>query len=314
MNNYLITGCGGFIGSHLAEFLLTEAKAVFGMVHRDSSRIEHLKGKLAILSCDLLDQDRVMEIVTEVQPDCIFHLAAQSIISSSWQNPESTLMVNILGTLYLLEAVRKAGRDPVVVVTGSSSQYGLNNEDGTLIKENKEFYPSSPYGASKIAEEALAYAYFRSYQTKTILVRPFYVTGPRKDADACSDFARGIVRIERGQQKALMVGNLEAIRDVVDVRDAVKALTLLAEKGVAGEAYNLCSGTGYKMRDILDKFISLASTKIEVHQDPSKMRPADDPILVGDNSKLLRLGWTPQITIDRTLADILDYWRGNKCL
>ncbi|HEX77678.1 MAG TPA: GDP-mannose 4,6-dehydratase [Dehalococcoidia bacterium] len=309
MTKCLITGCGGFIGSYLAEFLLTEGLTVYGIVHHSTARIEHLRDRLAIIHCDLLDRERVGEIMTQLQPGFIFHLAAQSLVSSSWEDPETTLRVNILGSLYLLEGVRKAAIEPVVVMMGSSSEYGFSYEDKVPIAEDNRFAPSSPYGVSKIAQDMLAFAYFRGLHMTIVRVRPFYIIGPGKTLDACSDFARGIVRIERGQQRSLKVGNLEAVRDVVDVRDAVRALWLIADKGVPGEAYNLCSGKGYKIGEILDKLISLSGAKVIVQSDSRKMRLADESLLVGDNSKLRRLGWEPRIPLERSLADILDFWR-----
>ena len=309
INKCLVTGCGGFIGSYLAEFLLAEGVAVYGTVYRDTRKIEHLKDAMTILNCDVSNKREVNEIVAEVQPDTVFHLAAQSLIAQSRKKPETTLTTNLLGTLYLLEAIRRARIDPVVVVVGSSSEYGLSYENETPIKENKEFRPSSPYAVSKVALDMLAYAYFQGLQMKTVRVRPFYIVGPRKTFDVCSDLARGIVRIERGQQNSLKVGNLEAVRDVVDIRDAVKALRLLAEKGEAGKVYNLCSGKGYRVREILDIFISLSTAKVEVQIDSRRMRPVDEPLLVGDNSKLQRLGWKPQIPLETSLADILNFWR-----
>lgn len=309
INECLVTGGGGFIGSYLAEFLLTKGVAVYGTAYRNTRKIEHLKDKMSILNCDISNERQVNEVVAEVQPDTVFHLAAQSLIAQSRKEPEKTLTTNLLGTLYLLEAIRRARIDPVVVVVGSSSEYGLCYENEIPIKEDKEFRPSSPYAVSKVAVDMLAYTYFQSFKMKTVRVRPFYIIGPRKTSDVCSDLARGIVQIERGQHSSLKVGNLEAIRDVVDIRDAVKALWLLAEKGVPGEAYNLCSSKGCRVRGILDAFISLSTAKVEVEIDKERMRPVDEPLLVGDSSKLRRLGWEPQILLERSLTDILNFWR-----
>lgn len=154
----------------------------------------------------------------------------------------------------------------------------------------------------------LGYAYFRSYGLRVASVRPFYITGPGK-ADACNEFARQIVQIERGQQDGLKVGNLEAVRDLVDVRDACRAIWLVAQKGEPGTAYNLCSGQGHSMRELLEGLVSLASVPVRVEPDPARLRPADDPALVGDSSRLRALGWQPRIPLEQTLSDTLDYWR-----
>jgi GDP-4-dehydro-6-deoxy-D-mannose reductase len=272
-----------------------------------------LKEKLTTFKCDILDKDKVESVIADSNPDFVFHLAAQSLILPSWQDPEKTLKVNILGTLYLLESIRKVAIDPVIEVVGSSAEYGCRGRDAaeTKIKESGELRPSSPYGVSKVAEDMLAYIYWRTYGIKIIRVRPFYIAGPRKVYYVCSDFATGIAQIEAGQRDTLSVGNLDTVRDLVDVRDAVRAMWLLATKGTPGEVYNICSGKGYRVKDILDKLISLSSQHIKACTDPSRMRPSDEPILIGDSSRLRSLGWEPQISIDKTLSDILDYWRAD---
>lgn len=311
MKKCLITGCGGFIGSYLAEFLLEMELDVYGTVHQNSGNIDHLTDTLIIFKCDILDKERVDSIVAEVKPDFVFHLAAQSLILPSWQDPGKTFRVNTLGTLYLLESIRKAAIDPVIEVAGSSAEYGLCDAGELPIKESRELRPCNPYGVSKVAEDMLAHLYWQTYSTKIIRIRPFYIVGPRKVSDVCSDFAMGIAQIEAGQRDSLSVGNLDTVRDLVDVRDAVRAMWLLVEKGTPGQVYNICSGKGYRIKEILDKLISLSSRHIKVCPDPNRMRPSDEPILIGDSSRLDDLGWKPQILIEATLSDILDYWRAN---
>ncbi len=305
----LVTGCGGFIGSHLAERLLDDGLEVYGTVRRSTGLIGHLRGKLTILTCDVQDRKQVESVVTETRPEIIFHLAAQSLVILSRQDPERTFSINVLGTLHLLEAVRQARIGPVVVVVGSSAEYGFTLPAELPISETRELRPTSPYGVSKAAEGMLAYSYWKTYGMKIVRARPFFVIGPGKQSDACSDFARGIVEIERGQRDHLDVGNLEPVRDFVDVQDAVDALRLLADKGAAGEVYNIASGRGYAVREVLDRLIRLSSRPVDVRRDPALMRPADDPVIIGDNTRLTALGWRPQIGLDRTLADILEYWR-----
>lgn len=309
MNKCLITGCGGFIGSHLAELLLEMGLKVYGMVHQDSGNIDHLKDRLTILKCDMLDKESVESAIGEANPDFVFHLAAQSLPRHSWLDPEKTFKVNILGTLYLLESIRKAAIDPIIEVACSSAEYEPSNEDKLPIKETNKLQPSSPYGVSKLAEDMLARFYWQTYGMKIIRIRPFFVIGSRKTSDVCSDFVSGIAEIEAGKGGTLSVGNLETIRDFMDVRDAVRAMWLVIEKGTPGEVYNICSGKGYKIKDILDKLISLSSQPIEVCLDPRLMRSSDEPVVIGENSKLLALGWKPQIPLERTLSDMLDYWR-----
>lgn len=310
MARCLITGCEGFVGSHLADLLVAMGHEVYGMIYGDTGNIEHLKDSIVIMRCDVNDAEKVNEVLRRSKPDYIFHLAAQSFVMTSWEDPYLTLKTNILGTLNLLEAVRMMGLNPLIEVVGSSSVYGPRTVEELPLKEDADFRPTSFYAVSKVGEEMLGYLYAKVYGMRVIRVRPFNMTGPRKTGDACSDFTKGLVEIEKGLKKVLEVGNLETVRDFTDGRDAVKALWLLAEKGTPGEVYSLCSGKGYKMRDILNMAISLSGLKnVEVRQVPWKMRPYDDPIYIGDNSKLRRLGWEPKIPMEKTLADMLEYWR-----
>jgi GDP-4-dehydro-6-deoxy-D-mannose reductase len=228
------------------------------------------------------------------------------------EEPEATFQVNVLGTLNLLEVLRKAGLDPVVVVAGSSSEYTATL-DQAPIREDHPLLPDSPYGASKAAASLLALLYHSAFQMRVIVVRPSFVIGPRKVGDVCSDFARQVVAVEREKQPSLQVGNLEAVRDFLDVKDAVRALWLLAEKGEPGGVYNLCSGTGTKVGSVLEMFLAMASRPIPMEQDAGRLRPVDKPFVVGDNSRLRAQGWAPQVAMEQSLAAILDYWRGQGC-
>lgn len=309
MTRCLITGAEGFLGCHLAEFLVAKGLTVYGTVQGDTRNLDHIKDKLALLPCDVVDRQRVNEVALETKPDVVFHLAAQSLPVLSWQDPETTFRVNVMGTLHLLEAIRRADLDSVVVVAGSSAEYSIGGQDEMPIKESRELRPTSPYGVSKVAVDLLSRFYWQTYGMKVIRVRPFFIVGPRKTGDVCSDLVRGIVEIEEGQSDTLMVGNLEAVRDFLDVRDAVRALCLLAEKGAPGEVYNICSGVGHKVQEVLDTLLSMAAKPIQVEHKQQRMRPFDEPVVVGDNSKLQALGWQPQIPLEETLARILEYWR-----
>ena len=309
VNNCLVTGCEGFVGSHLADLLVAKGLKVCGMVYGDTVNIEHLRGQIEILGTDLRAKQRVEAIISQTRPDIVFHLAAQSFVSVSWEDPEETLTTNVLGSFYLLEALRRASLAPTVIVVGSSSVHGPCADTEMPLEEDREFRPTSMYAVSKVAEDMLGHFYWRVYGMKVIRVRPFNMTGPRKTLDACSDFARGIVEIEKGLRQVLGVGNLETVRDFTDGRDAVKALWLLAQKGLPGEVYNLCSGTSYRMRDVLERLVALSGNKIEYRVEKEKMRPYDDPVYVGDDAKLRALGWEPRIPFDTTLADLLNYWR-----
>jgi GDP-4-dehydro-6-deoxy-D-mannose reductase len=305
----LVTGCEGFVGSHLADLLVEKGLSVWGMVYGETGHLDHLRGRITLLECDLKDRQGVEELISAARPDLVFHLAAQSFVTVSWEDPEETLKTNVLGTFHLLEAIRRAGLDPLILIVGSSSVYGPCEEGEMPLKEGREFRPTSMYAVSKVGEEMLGYFCCQVYGMKTIRVRPFNMTGPRKTFDACSDFAKGIVEIEKGLRQELEVGHLETVRDFTDGRDAVRALWLLSERGVLGEVYNVCSGRAYRMREVLEMLIALGGNKVRYQVVPEKIRPYDDPTYVGDNSKLRALGWEPQIPFEKTLTDILDYWR-----
>ncbi|MDY6907218.1 MAG: GDP-mannose 4,6-dehydratase [Chloroflexota bacterium] len=309
MQRVLVTGCEGFVGSHLADLLVERGLEVYGTVHGDARCLEQVADRMAVLACDMRERRQVEAIVGEVRPDIVFHLAAQSYVTVSWAEPQETLETNVLGTFYLLEALAREGLDATVEVIGSSSVYGPCQAQEMPLVEGREFRPTSMYAVSKVNEDMLGYFYWKAHGLNVVRVRPFNMTGPRKAADACSDFARGIAEVERGLKGVLLVGNLDTVRDITDGRDAVQALWLLAERGEPGQVYNLCSGRAYRMGDILETLLGLAEVRVEYRVDPSRMRPFDDPIYVGDSSRLRGLGWEPQIPIERTLSDLLDYWR-----
>jgi GDP-4-dehydro-6-deoxy-D-mannose reductase len=308
----LITGCEGFIGSHLADLLIgKKGVLVYGTTYDHTSNLDHLGQNIVLFECDLNDRERVAEVVQTAGPDVVFHLAAQSYVFVTWKEPEQTLKTNIVGTFHLLECIREAGLDPKIEIIGSSSVYGPCAEAEMPLKEDKEFRPTSMYAVSKVAEDMLGHFYWRAYGMKIIRVRPFNMTGPRKTFDGCSDFAKGIVEIEKGLRQVLEVGNLGTVRDFTDGRDAVRGLWLLAERGVPGEVYNLCSGRAYKMQEVIEKLIHLSGNEVRYQVTADKMRPYDDPIYVGDNSKLRALGWECKIPFEQTLRDMLDYWRAS---
>lgn len=297
------------MGSSLAEFLIEQGLSVRGTVRDGSHELGDIKDKLGLYACDILDRGRLEEVVRESAPDMVFHLAAQSVPVVSWREPEATFEVNVFGSLNLLEAVRKASPSATVVVAGSCVEYGYISPEEAPIREDRTLSPASPYAVSKVAAGMLAKLYADTHGLKVVRTRPFIVIGPGKVADVMSDFSKGIVSVERGRQTSLRVGNLDAVRDFLDVEDATRAFWTLAEKGVPGEVYNLCSGTGYSIRQVLDRLISMADSPVPVEQDPARMRPADEPVLIGDNSRLKALGWKPEIPLDRSLGNILDAWR-----
>jgi GDP-4-dehydro-6-deoxy-D-mannose reductase len=312
----LITGITGFAGSHLADYILREHPEVelFGIYRWRSRRenIAHIRDGLAIRECDLRDAHSVKNMLAEIRPDRIFHLAAQSFVPSSWRAPSESVVTNVIGQVNIFEAVRDIGIDPRIQIACSSEEYGMVYPEETPIKETNPLRPLSPYAVSKVAQDYLGYQYFMSYGLKVVRTRGFNHTGPRRgDVFVCSDFAKQIVSIEYGlQEPVIHVGNLEARRDFTDVRDMVRAYWLALEHCEPGEVYNIASGTAYRIQEVLDKLLSMSRVEIEVRQDPERMRPSDVPILLGDNSKFREAtGWRPEIPFDQTLADIMEYWR-----
>jgi GDP-4-dehydro-6-deoxy-D-mannose reductase len=313
MKKAIITGINGFIGSWLAEELLAKGIEVTGTVLNKSNlhNINHIKERLELIFCDIRNKNIVERAIKKVSPELIFHLAAQSFPTVSWQEPIETIETNVIGTVNVFEAVRKLNIEPKILVACSSAEYGLVKPKEVPVKENHSLLPLHPYGVSKVAQDLLAYQYFKNFNISVIRARIFNTTGPRKVNDVCSDFAKQIAEIESGRRpQKMLVGNLNTRRDFIDVRDVVHAFWLLLEKGRYGDAYNICSSKAYLIKDILDKLLSYSEKEINIEIDRRKLRPSDEPIIMGDNTKLRKdCGWKPKISIDKTLKDILEYWR-----
>ncbi|MFA6410054.1 MAG: GDP-mannose 4,6-dehydratase [Candidatus Buchananbacteria bacterium] len=319
----LITGITGFAGSHLADYILSEFPAVeiFGIKRWRSKaeNIEEFKDKFKFYECDIKDAHNVYEVIDEVRPDKIFHLAAQSYVPASWESPAETLTINITGQCNILEAIRKIkskekSYDPVILIAGSSEEYGLVHPEEIPIKETNPLRPLSPYAVSKVCQDFLGFQYWHSYQIKSIRSRAFNHSGPRRgEVFVDSNFAQQIAKIEKGLQEPIIkVGNLEAKRDFTDVRDMVRAYWLATEKCQPGEVYNICSQKAYSIKEVLDKLLSLSTVKdIKIQNDPERMRPSDVLLLSGDCSKFKQAtGWEIKIDyLNQTLEDMLNYWR-----
>ena len=309
----LITGGAGFIGSHLADFLVSRGEKDVYVEYWKGENLEnvkHLDGRVKFVELDIKNTEGVRATIAKIRPELIFHLAAQSFVTESWKRPKETLETNIIGTFNIFDAVIKERLDPVIISVCSSAEYGMTERSEIPINEKKEFRPISPYAVSKIAQDMLSLQYHQSHGLKIIRVRFFNITGPRKKYDACSDFAKGVAEVESGLSKELKVGNLEAIRDFTDVKDAVNALWLLSKGGKPGEVYNVCSGKGVKVGDVVEILAGISKKKVKIKVDKSRLRIIDDPLYVGDNTKVRSLGWKPEVTIEKTMADLLDYWRG----
>ncbi len=316
----LITGITGFAGSHLADYILAHQPRV--EVHgtrrwrSKEDAADHLISRVTFHECDITDAHNVYQVVEKVKPDRIFHLAAQSYIPASWDSPAETFHTNVVGQCNLLEAIkhlRPSGYDPIVQVAGSSEEYGKVSEDQLPIKESTSLSPLSPYAVSKVAQDYMGYQYWCSYRIRVIRTRAFNHEGPRRgQVFVISNFCKQIAEIDKEIRKPIIhVGNLEAIRDFTDVRDTVRAYWLATEACEPGDVYNIASGQGHRINEVLTELLALAThTDIRVEQDPQRMRPSDVPVLVGDSTKFRRLtGWKPAIPFPQTLQDCLEYWR-----
>ncbi len=309
----LITGIAGFAGSRLAEHLIALPDTeVHGVIHRSDLRIRHLQPRLHLHRGDLRDPTWVHELVQQVQPERVYHLAAWSDVGGSWAHPWAAYELNILCQLNLMEALQRHVPGCRILVVTSNEVYGLVRPEDIPIREETPFRPNSPYGVSKIAQDMMALQYWNSHRLPTVRARSFNHLGPGQAADfVASAFARQIAAIEAGlQEPVLRVGNLDAVRDFTDVRDVVRAYWLLLERGQAGQVYNVGSGVGRSIRWLLETLLAMTSVPIAVEQDPSRLRPSDVPISVCDNRRLVETtGWQPAYPLEQSLRDVLDYWR-----
>lgn len=312
----LITGITGFVGSHLAEYILglKESHQITGLSRWRSPRdnLAEIYDKIALFEADLCDLSALIRVTKAVRPDIIFHLAAQSYVLTSFNSPIHTLWTNVIGTANLLEAVRITEINPVIHVCSSSEVYGQVNKEDVPIKEDCPFRPASPYAVSKVAEDMLALQYWLSHRVKTIRTRMFTHTGPRRgDVFAMSFFAKQIAAAELNLKKPIIsVGNLKSVRTFCDVRDAVRAYWLLVDKCKPGEVYNIGGNRTMTIGEALDILVSFSKIKLEIKVDPKLIRPSDVTLQIPCVDKFRdETGWEPVIPFEQTLHQILDYWR-----
>jgi len=317
----LITGITGFVGSHLADYILGNHSDVqiLGLARWRSpnENIKHILGKITMCFGDLLDLPSLRTVLTKHKPEIIFHLAAQSYVDFSFISPITTLDINIIGTCNLLEAVKslkdESGYDPIVHICSSSEVYGQVGKNDVPIKEDVPFRPASPYAVSKVAEDMLAFQYWLSWKIKTIRTRMFTHTGPRRgEVFVVSNFAKQIAAIEADMiAPVVKVGNLESVRTFTDVRDAVKAYWLLVNKCPPGEVYNIGGAETMTVGEMLKRLLKFSErSDIKIEVDSSRLRPSDVTLQIPSTEKFYKAtGWKPVIKFEQTMRDSLDYWR-----
>lgn len=311
MKKGLVIGAAGFVGSYLIAELHNSGIATY------ATKLPHEKfmGEFAkVYDLDILDKEAVVNILYEIQPDYIFHLAAQSSVGVAWKNPQLTVDVNIKGSINVMDAVRELFYKPRVLLIGSGEEYGHIRPKETPIVEDNALRPGNIYAATKACQNMIGSIYAKAYDMNLMMVRSFNHIGPgQAPLFVVSDFCKQVAEIERGiREPVIMVGNLAAKRDFTDVRDVVKAYVKLIREGKAGETYNVGSGNAQEIRQILEKVVSMSNKEIRVEIDQNKIRPVDVPIIEADITKLNELtGWKPEIPVEQTIRETLDYWRGN---
>jgi GDP-4-dehydro-6-deoxy-D-mannose reductase len=308
----LVTGATGFIGSYLCRLLVEEGFDVYGTFFNQGEvdGLGEVKSSMKLLKCDVSDRRMVDDVVRQSEPEVVYHLAAQSYPTVSWKKPVETFRVNVEGTVNLFESIMSADLDSSVVVACSSAEYGLVRQDEVPVKEDHALLPLHPYGVSKVAQDLLAYQYFRNHGVKTVRLRFFNTTGPGKLNDVCGDYTRMAVECERKGGGRILVGNTKPRRDITDVRDTVKAVYLSSKLADSGDVFNVCSMHAVQVKEILDVVLSMTKVDVEVGVDEKKLRPSDEPIIMGDNTRFVEAtGWRPAIPLEETLSDMLEYWR-----
>ncbi len=335
--NILITGADGFLGSHLTDFLIEKDYSLYclkvpnhpvenlthytdGKPNFTKHEMEDFLGKkieiptnnnlIKIIECNIKNGGLLEKIFKHVKPKYIFHFAAQPYVIPSWEDPINTIEVNAIGTINVFEALKKNHIESRVIVACSSAEYGTTTKKNRALTEEDRLLAVHPYGISKIATELLARQYFINFGIEAVNLRFFNQTGPRKINDACSDFVRQVAQIDLGlQEPKIRVGNLSPYRDIMGIKDSIRAIWLATKKGQAGETYNVCSGRKIKIRDVLETALSFSKKNIEVQENtPEKLRNTDEDIILGDNTKIKKLGFEITQSLEELLREMYNYW------
>jgi GDP-4-dehydro-6-deoxy-D-mannose reductase len=313
----LITGVGGSGGSYLAEYILNDCPAVevhgisrWHSTTASAANLRAIRDRVKVHEADLMDFGSVLTVLEEVKPDAIFHLAAHANVRNSFVIPNAVLSNNILGTSNLFEAIRKLALDPVVQLCSTSEVYGQVDPQHVPIKEDAPLHPASPYAVSKVAQDLLGWSYFTSYKMRIIRTRMFAYLNPRRADLFATSFARQVAWIEYGLQKELVHGNLDSVRTLVDVRDAMRAYWEAIQFCEPGEVYNIGGTVTMTVGEFLARLVSLSKVPIPTRCDPYLLRPADVTLQIPCVEKFIRAtGWKPTYTFEESLAYLLAHWR-----
>lgn len=308
----LIIGAAGFVGNYLIDHLQEECKWSVSVTKMEQESIG--KKDIDIYNLNILNKDEITELLSKIKPDHIFHLAAQSSVALSWKNPELTIDVNVKGSINVLDAVRQSNYNPRILLIGSGEEYGHIKPEETPVREENITRPGNIYAATKVAQNMIGKIYADAYAMDIVMVRAFNHIGPNQvPIFVVADFCKQVAEIEKGlREPVIKVGNLSAKRDFTDVRDVVKAYSLLAEKGLRGETYNVGSGKAIAIEEILQMILGMSEKEIKVEVDNNKLRPVDIAIIEANIAKLQEAtGWKKEIELEKTIYDTLEYWRNN---
>jgi len=318
MKKILITGISGFVGGHFAQFLATNRKSieVYG-ISRSKPAWDFVENgyellqNINFLQADMGDNPRIQSIICDIEPDYILHLAAQSSVAESWRTPASSFINNISGFMNVIETVRLFGIPAKILSVGSAEQYGIVTKNDLPLTEKTGMHPANPYAVARVAQEQFAKIYVDGYGLDICCTRSFNHCGPgQSDRFVVSSIVKQLVMITQGKHdNGIHIGDGSIVRDFLDVRDVVAAYCLLLEKGHRGEVYNICSGRGYVIRDIITILSEIYKTDIQIHEEKSQFRPIDNPHIIGSNEKIMHdLGWHPKVSFEESLQDLYDYW------
>lgn len=306
----LITGITGMAGSEFAKAYKEKGYEVVGIARNSAPARMYEDKRSDVIRCDIMDRDQIERVIQREQPDLVVHMAAQAFNGLSWDCETLTHETNYFGSLNLIRAVHKMEKPAKMLLACTSAEYGAFNPEECPLKEDRNLRPLTPYGVSKVGMEMLAHQYIANYGMKIFLPRMFIHVGTgHPPATAIQNFARQLALIKQGKiEPEIHVGDLSTYRDFIDVRDGVAGMMLLADSDMVGVPVNICTGVGHKIEDILNKLIKIANVDVKIIPDKKFMRPSDEKVLIGDNSRLKSLGWEQKYSIEETLQEVFNDW------